>query len=250
MNTQNDNNDTNKFAQILLRDFIQSDFVNENDLNEIESYEMLINYVSEIYEHVMNDDVFVNATIENDINENYIYIDFRLCDFDELNLLLKFNRDDDDIKFMLNHKCVCNNIFEYDNDDDVDKLIINQKMIIDDNNNNNKKIENNDTNDIVSYHVKNRKYDFLKSNEKTCTMNDLIDSYACTIRYFIEMMNDKNTFVDIIKKTTCNAKSFDVEFLYAFVHDELIVTTNENDQGEQYFKIQNKNFVFEYIAQI
>ena len=134
MNTQNDNDTINKFAQILLRDFIQSNF-------EIESYELLIDYVSQIHEHVMNDDVFVNATIENDlygIHENFIYIEFRLNYDDELNQSLLFNVDDDDIKFILNHKCVCNNIFEYDNDDDIDKLIINQKMIIDDNNNKNK----------------------------------------------------------------------------------------------------------------
>jgi len=127
MNTQNNNDNTNKFTQILLRDYMQTHF-------EIESYEMLINYVSEIYEHVMNNDVFVNATIENDMRNddiNCIYIDFRLnCD-DELNTILRFNVDDDNIKFMLNHKCVCNNILEYDNDDDIDKLIIDQKMIID-----------------------------------------------------------------------------------------------------------------------
>jgi len=127
MNTQNNNDNTNKFTQILLRDFMQSNF-------EIQSYELLIDYVLQIHEHVMNNDVFVNATIENDMRNddvNCIYIDFRLnCD-DELNTILRFNVDDDNIKFILNHKCVCNNIFEYDNDDDVDKLIIDQKMIID-----------------------------------------------------------------------------------------------------------------------
>ena len=137
----NECNDTNKFAEILLRDYLKSDFINENEIDKIESYELIGNYVSQIHKHVMNDNVFVNATIENDVcndDVNCIYIDFRL-NYNELDTTLRFNVDDDDIKFILNHKCVSKKYIglnEYDNN--IDALLIDQKMMIDDNNNKNK----------------------------------------------------------------------------------------------------------------
>ena len=138
----NEYNDTNKFAEILLRDYLKSDFINENEIDKIESYELIGNYVSQIHKHVMNDNIFVNASIEHDLynnDENFIFIEFRLCNCDELDTTLRFNVDDDDIKFMLNHKCVSKQYIglnEYDNN--IDALLIDQKMMIDDNNNKNK----------------------------------------------------------------------------------------------------------------
>jgi len=229
MNTQNDNNDTNKFAQILLRDYIQSDFVNENDLNEIESYELLIDYVSQIHEHVINNDVFVNVSIENDlydIHENFIYIQFRLNYDDELNQSLKFNVDDDDIKFILNHKCVCNDddiIREYDNN--IDMLIFDQKTIID----YNKKIE---IEKYINEYIDLKKHLF---NEKQLIfLNMLFKSNKYAFNQIDEITSDlqKSQFV-------CLHESINDSFSLISINNDFDIDITNNHELLQYVKTHN-----------